>query len=297
MKVRILASDSMGVRSMATYIETRDVKIFIDPGVALAPRRYGLPPHPIEIDERDRVWSEIVSYADKSDIIIVTHYHFDHFNPNDALDNVYGGKRVYLKDPDNNINPSQIRRSHLLLHRFEELELSPEIYVADDSEMYVGDTYIAFSKPFPHGHDSRLGYVIMVYVSDGDEGFIFSSDVEGPYSDDAVEFIGRFKPDTLFLDGPMTYLVGMRLDEEVIDTGLLNIARIIVDYGVGNIILDHHFMRDINYVSWLDKLFINLGEFSNVRGFRILTAAEYMERDIKLLEAIRDQLYRDYPPR
>ena len=46
MKIKPVASDSMGTRSMATYVETKDVKIFIDPGVALGPSRYGLPPHP-----------------------------------------------------------------------------------------------------------------------------------------------------------------------------------------------------------------------------------------------------------
>ena len=41
-----LAFDSFGVRSMATFVETDDLKVLIDPGVALAPVRYGLEPHP-----------------------------------------------------------------------------------------------------------------------------------------------------------------------------------------------------------------------------------------------------------
>jgi predicted metallo-beta-lactamase superfamily hydrolase len=40
-----LAFDSFGVRSMSTFVETDDLRILIDPGVALAPIRYGLEPH------------------------------------------------------------------------------------------------------------------------------------------------------------------------------------------------------------------------------------------------------------
>ena len=45
MNVKPLASESLGVRSMATYVETKDCKILIDPSAALGPKRYGLSPH------------------------------------------------------------------------------------------------------------------------------------------------------------------------------------------------------------------------------------------------------------
>ena len=44
MNIIPIASDSLGVRSMATYVETKDCKIVIDPSAALGPKRYGLPP-------------------------------------------------------------------------------------------------------------------------------------------------------------------------------------------------------------------------------------------------------------
>lgn len=43
MKITPLAFESMGVRSMATFIET-DHKILIDPGTSLGAKRFGLPP-------------------------------------------------------------------------------------------------------------------------------------------------------------------------------------------------------------------------------------------------------------
>ncbi len=48
LKVTPLAFESLGVRSSALSIESDDLKIVIDPAVALAPTRFGLPPHPVE---------------------------------------------------------------------------------------------------------------------------------------------------------------------------------------------------------------------------------------------------------
>src|SRR2546430_650265 len=47
MKVIPLAADSLGVRSMATYVEVADTGILIDPGATLAPSRFTLP-HGVE---------------------------------------------------------------------------------------------------------------------------------------------------------------------------------------------------------------------------------------------------------
>jgi len=58
-EVRLLAFDSLGTRSMATVVETGSGRILIDPGAALGPRRYGLPPHPIE-KERLREHKELI---------------------------------------------------------------------------------------------------------------------------------------------------------------------------------------------------------------------------------------------
>ena len=44
MNVVPLAADSIGVRSMATYVECGQTRVLIDPGAALAPNRFGLPP-------------------------------------------------------------------------------------------------------------------------------------------------------------------------------------------------------------------------------------------------------------
>ena len=46
-EVHPLAYESLGVRSMSTFIQTPDVSLLIDPGVALGPRK-PIIPHPRE---------------------------------------------------------------------------------------------------------------------------------------------------------------------------------------------------------------------------------------------------------
>jgi predicted metallo-beta-lactamase superfamily hydrolase len=81
LNVKPLAFDSFGVRSMATFVETDDVAVLIDPGVSLAPIRYGLPPHPIEEHRMNERWADIKAHVARSDVLIVTHYHYDHYDP------------------------------------------------------------------------------------------------------------------------------------------------------------------------------------------------------------------------
>ena len=54
MKIIPLAFDSLGVRSMATGVET-DLRIIIDPGAALGPSRYNLPPSKIELQRLEEL--------------------------------------------------------------------------------------------------------------------------------------------------------------------------------------------------------------------------------------------------
>ena len=81
MEILPVGEESLGVRSMCLYVETRDVRILFDAGVSLAPRRFGLPPHTRELERARSVRGEIVRLAQQADIITVSHYHRDHFTP------------------------------------------------------------------------------------------------------------------------------------------------------------------------------------------------------------------------
>jgi predicted metallo-beta-lactamase superfamily hydrolase len=169
---------------MATFIGTKDCKVLIDPGVALCPIRNGLPPHQLEYDRMDIHWRKIKSYAKKADVLIVTHYHYDHHDPDEP--EIYKNKILLTKHPKKKINKSQKKRSAFFL---EELgELPKKIEFSDGKEFSFGKTTVRFSKAVPHGTNTKLGYVTQVCIDDGKDRFIYTSDVQGPALDEQVKF-------------------------------------------------------------------------------------------------------------
>lgn len=63
--IDILASESMGARSMSTFLKSTNLSMIIDPGVELAPKRFNLPPHQIEINKKEELWLKIEKYLKK----------------------------------------------------------------------------------------------------------------------------------------------------------------------------------------------------------------------------------------
>src|SRR5215831_7536796 len=106
-EVTPLAFESMGVRSMSTLVQTKDVTILLDAGVALGPR-FRLMPHPREFIARDMARRRIEEAADKAKVVTISHYHHDHHTPSfsdpvwlgssiESLKRIYAGKTVLAK--------------------------------------------------------------------------------------------------------------------------------------------------------------------------------------------------------
>ncbi len=282
MKVIPVAFDSMGARSMATFIETGDVKILIDPSVALGPKRYGLPPHQREFEKMEELWGSIEHFSRSADIFVITHYHYDHHSPEKA--HMFENKKVFIKDPKNRINYSQKRRAGHFLSLIKD---STEVNIADGMRVEVGNTLIEFSPPVPHGTDSRLGYVIMVYVEERDS-FLFTSDVEGASLDEQIGWIAEKDARTVIMDGPMTYMLGYRYSSESLQKSIDNL-RDIMRGALENLVLDHHLTRDID---WRDKM-RGVFDAGDESGVNVLSAAEFSGKKELLLEAMRRDLYRE----
>ena len=278
MKVTPVSSDSLGVRSMATYIETKDCKIFIDPSAALGPKRYGLPPHPKEIEMLDKTKAEIAGMAEKCDILVISHYHYDHYDPYETF---YTGKQVFAKDISKNINKSQKQRG---LDFKENVEEVCTLIYCDDSKHSIGGTEIVFSPPFFHGPANvRLGYVIMTTVDDGKKKVLHASDVQGPVTRDATKYIIKQEPDLLIMDGPPTIFLGWKFSRENLQDASSNLVEIIEKLDC-EIILDHHLLRDIKYREVFSKPY-------RVGGSRVKTFAEYLGKENNTLEAHRKELW------
>jgi predicted metallo-beta-lactamase superfamily hydrolase len=281
-----LGFDSFGVRSMATFVETDDQKILIDPGVSLAPLRYGLEPHPLEWQRLDETWNIIKDYAEESEVLIVTHYHYDHHDPD--YPELYSGKTVFIKHPTENINRSQRDRATYFLAAIKGLPRRLEI--ADGKSFTFGETTITFSKAVCHGTNPRLGYVTETCIKSGGEKFLHTSDVEGPSLEDQIAFILNEKPDILFVDGPMTYMLGYRYSFKSLEISNSNLVKAIRETSVHTLVLDHHFLRDINYKMRIKPVY----EEARKRGVKVMTAAEFSGRKIEMLEALRKELYAKY---
>ncbi|MEM3039294.1 MAG: MBL fold metallo-hydrolase [Candidatus Methanomethylicaceae archaeon] len=284
MDVELLAFDSMGVRSMCTFVDAGDLRIIIDPGVSLAPRRFGLPPHRLELERLNELAKVIVEKAAISDVIIITHYHYDHHDLGDIIPlEIYDKKIVLIKDPKNNINRSQGDfRAPLFLGIIK--EKAEKVEVADGKSFQIGKTKIEFSRAVFHGSSSLLGYVVEVMVEADGDRVIHTSDVQGPISDDQMAFLLNKKPRLVIADGPMIYMLGYRYSYENLESSMRNLGRLIEE-GIEELVVDHHFLRDKNYSQYMKGL-----EDAHP-GAKICTAAEYMGKEVELLEAKRVELY------
>ncbi len=228
-------------------------------------------------------WSRIKKYAEKADVLIVTHYHYDHHEPDEP--GIYRGKIALIKHPEENINLSQKRRARFFL---EMLGTLPEkIEHSDGREFRFGETLIKFSDAVPHGTNARLGYVTEVCIDSGRRKLIHTSDVEGPSLDEQVSFLLDENPDIIFLDGPMTYMMGYRYSQASLHASIENILKVMEKTSVKKIILDHHFLRDLK---WREHL-TELNRAGEEKGIKILTAAEFAGRENDLLEARRKELF------
>src|SRR2546423_3024436 len=143
MKVIPLAADSLGVRSMATYVEVGALGVLIDPGATLAPPRFNLPPATEEWDALRRANDRISAYAARASMIFVSHYHDDHFRSDPAT---YAGRTVLVKDPQRLVTGQQARRGAELMTT---LEASARPVIADAYEKKEHALELRVSAPLP----------------------------------------------------------------------------------------------------------------------------------------------------
>ncbi|MCS7119076.1 MAG: hypothetical protein RMH75_01965 [Archaeoglobaceae archaeon] len=282
MEIIPIAFDSMGVRSMATFLKTKDLGISIDPSVSLAPYRFGLPPHRVEIEKMSEKWVEIKGFVKNSELVIITHYHYDHYNPEEV--EIFEGKKLLIKHPREKINKSQMNRADYFLNKLKDLRL--DFDYCDGKSYEFGNTVIEISKPVFHGENQKLGFVLELFVSSGKKSFLFSSDVEGPLHEDQTNFILEKKPEVVFIDGPMSYMLGYRFSRSLLEKAISNLKKITEVSKV--LVIDHHLLRDLNWKIVVSDLLNYAEQFST----KVQSAAEFCGIKENLLEARRRELYK-----
>jgi hypothetical protein len=105
---RLVWFDSLGAKSTCTLVKTPDVSVLIDPGVAVMQ-----PSFPASYAQKrkwaDEAWSAIKDVSEEAEIIVVSHYHYDHFTDFDEA--LYRGRVILAKNPNEYINDSQRKRA------------------------------------------------------------------------------------------------------------------------------------------------------------------------------------------
>jgi uncharacterized protein len=277
MKIVPLGAESLGVRSMATYVQVGGRGILIDPGATLAPSRFGLPPADAEWEALRRTNDRISAYAQRAEIVFVSHYHEDHFR-SDPIS--YAGRRVLVKDPRRMVQGLQARRAAEL---WKALGDRARVAVADDLVERTMDLILEVSPPLPHGLEgTTLGYVVALTIAEAGERerFVFASDVQGPLSPVAAAYLVRQRPTLLYLAGPPSY-VEHEVGAAVIDRGIEHLLRVIETTGC-RVIMDHHALRD---GAWRER-FARLWDTG-----RVTTAAGYLGLPESALEPRRAELW------
>jgi len=286
MEIIPIGFESFGVRSQATFIQTKDILIIIDPSAALAPRRYGLPPHIIEVKQLLKTFERIEELVRDAEYIIITHYHYDHHDPARFLDpSIYKGRIFLIKDFNSNINYSQKRRAYRFLSIVK--EFAKDVKVVDGASLNIGSTFIKFSTPLPHGRDARLGYVLSICISDSDRVMLYSSDIEGGASSEHFKLLEFCNPNIAIIDGPPSYLLNHAFTEDDMKKAINFLNKFIERNreALETLVLDHHVFRDLNYTSFVSLL-------KPLYRLRIVSAAEFAGREPKPLEALRRALYK-----
>ncbi|MFW9850024.1 MAG: hypothetical protein ACFFF4_12875 [Candidatus Thorarchaeota archaeon] len=291
-----IAAESMGVRSLCTHVKTPDATILLDPSAALAYRK-PYDPHPEEYRALDRVIKRIQNLADSSDILFVSHYHFDHvrsglqdwhykFSSKEDLLRIFGGKRIFAKDNREKINPSQRRRAFF----FEkDLKGQSEIEWVDGTTLSLGGTKLTFSPPVPHGpENSRLGYVLIATIEHNDFRFVFAPDVQGPVYRRTLSYLLGLNAHVMIVGGPPLYLkkfTGNEIQESLYALSTLASS-------INLLVVDHHLLRSHEWINWISPV----RNASERAGNEICNMAELGDMKPQYLEANREQLYDEDPP-
>lgn len=288
----------MGVRSLAVRLEMDGIEVLIDPGAGVIGEREDQPLHPKEYRALKEAHDRIDRVAETADVIVVTHYHYDHYVP--PFENhvtllssparsrrLFSDAHVVAKHPNNDINQSQSKRGRDARQVIS--NACESATWADGKLVEHGPVTVRLSPPVPHGPDgTRLGYVLMVAV-EGSEGTVcFASDTLGPVELESTDWLLDRNPDIVIADGPPTYLSPKYFPEENHERAREQLIRLAK---AADLLIDHHLLRDRSYRSFLEPI----KETGADHDHRAQTFAEYRGEPNRPLEAKREELNDRFP--
>ncbi|MFP3131664.1 MAG: hypothetical protein RXR51_08845 [Nitrososphaeria archaeon] len=290
MRIVPLGEESFGIRSMCVKVDVEGTVFILDPGASLAPRRFGLPPHPLEIDAIKNFRKRLYDNFKDVEYLFISHYHRDHFTPvyksvymGTEGENIYKNKKVMIKNY-NNANYSQKVRGYML--EKDAKSTSSDWIFADGKSFKIGDISIKVSDPIPHGKEgSKTGFIIGISIKHKGFSLTYIPDVQGPLTKKAVMFAKETKPDMLILGGFPYYLFGYVFNEEDLELSKKLLTEIIVETKPETTVIGHHLLRSKDWVNAVPE------------NISFKTYASLLGMEEMLLEARRKELYeKEKPP-
>jgi hypothetical protein len=130
----------------------------------------------------------------------------------------------------------------------------------------------------------------MTLIEHEQEKVMFASDVQGPMDDTTLEYILAEKPHLAIVGGPPVYLADFRVGKPQLEQGLKNLETLAK--AVPTVVVEHHLLRDAGWREWAQPVFAA----AQIAGNRVITAAELVGKEDRLLEAERKQLFAKEPP-
>ncbi|MEA2116319.1 MAG: hypothetical protein U9P36_13185 [Thermodesulfobacteriota bacterium] len=279
MILKIIGTESLGVRGMCCLVQAGEQRIVIDPGVALGYMRHGLLPHPAQIAVGVSVRQIIIEELATATDLVFSHFHGDHVPLRGA--NPYQLSLQHIAGVPEDIrcwSASWKNQSQKMQQRALDLAvvLGNRMKIAEGCSSGA----LSFSPALPHGlPESRTGTIMMTRIKADGQVFVHGSDIQ-LLGDQTVDTILQWQPDTVFVSGPPLYR--QSLSTSAHQQAWKNGIRLAEN--VETLIIDHHLLRSEQGLNWLDEL-------SQAAGKKIYCAADFMHRTRLLLEARRTELY------
>lgn len=285
MKIRILATESLGVRGLCCSVVLGSRKILIDPGIALGWSRHGLLPHPFQIAVGAEIRESIVAELQDATDLVFSHLHGDHcplLYPNPyqlGIDRVLNSLKRCQIWAKNTETCTQVQRK-----RSDDLSDIPGVDLQNAEGQTVGS--LSFSIAVPHGNTGgKSNTVMMTKITEGGRSFVHASDIQ-LLDNCTIDLIAEWQPDIVLVSGPPLYHFNSSSFRPQRERAWMNAVRLAEH--VETLIIDHHPLRSEEGMEWLNSL-------KDAAGHKVLCAAEFMDSPPLLLEAWREDLYRWLP--
>ncbi len=283
MNIEIIGAESLGVRGLSCFVQTKKRKILIDPGIALGYKRHGLLPHPFQVAIGEKIRKNILEKFSKTTDIIISHFHGDHVPLTNA--NPYQLNLKDLDKIDKNVKIWAKNQTHFSSVETERAKaissvLNKNLIQAENKN----EDIMEFSKAVFHGESENNSETVMMTRIQENGVFVHASDIQ-LFDKEAVSLILDWRPDIALIGGPPLYLED-RFSEDQFKKARENAE--LLAQKIDILILDHHLLRNREGFNWIKAL------SSKAKG-KVLCGADFMKKSRMPLEADRGKLYKIMP--